>query len=270
MDTLAKRAREGSRNDPRGTAVFDVAPQTGRRKRGVHRSRPDSKLAVQRPICHEISFGETQDERRIGNRRVSVEIPGYKSVGQIIAQGENLGRRRRTQHPRRFELASLAQHSNRARRIGHGGLIRHPARTRPPGCACRIGNTRRFVRVAKKLMRALQCHACASRRFLDWRHCRTCVRTRLSMLSDSRSPTGRVFRSASRAPRRRLQRKREARTETANSPCVQVACIGYHEAAACHSRHVPLTEGRPLANAANHPPRARASYAHADRPASGS
>ena len=214
MDTLAKRAREGSRNDPRGTAVFDVAPQTGRRKRGVHRSRPDSKLAVQRPICHEISFGETQDERRIGNRRVSVEIPGYKSVGQIIAQGESLGRRQCIRHLRRFELASLAQHSNRARRIGcvertrppgrtqpferarrigHGGLIRHPARTRPPGCACRIGNTRRFVRVAKELMRALQCHACASRRFLDWRHCRTCVRTRLSMLSDSRSPTGRVF-----------------------------------------------------------------------------
>lgn len=201
MDTLAKRAREVSRNDPRGTAVFDVAPQTGRRKRGVHRSRPDSKLAVQRPICHEISFGETQDERRIGNRRVSVEIPGYKSVGQIIAQGENLGRRRCIQHPRRFELASLAQHSNRARRIEHGGLIRHPARTRPPGCACRIGNTRRFVRVAKELMRALQCHACASRRFLDWRHCRTCVRTSLSMTLDSHNPTERIFRSASRAPR---------------------------------------------------------------------
>lgn len=126
----------------------------GRRKRGVHRSRPDSKLAVQRPICHEISFGETQDERRIGNRRVSVEIPGYKSVGQIIAQGESLGRRRRTQHPRRFELASLTWHPNRARRIGcvghtqpferarrigHGGLIRHLARTRPSGRACRTG-----------------------------------------------------------------------------------------------------------------------------------
>lgn len=200
MDTLAKRAREGSRNDPRGTAVFDVAPQTGRRKRGVHCSRPDSKLAVQRPICHEISFGETQDERRIGNRRVSVEIPGYKSVGQIIAQGESLGRRQRIQHPRHFELASLTWHPNRARRVGCVGLIRHPARTRPPGCACRIGNARRFVRVAKELMRALQCHACASRRFLDWRNCRTCVRTSLSMLLDSRSPTGRVFRGASRAP----------------------------------------------------------------------
>ncbi len=119
-------------------------------------------------------------------------------------------------------------------------------------------------------MRALQCHACASRRFLDWYHCRTCVRTSLSMLSDSRNPTGRVFRSASRAPRRRLQRKREARTETANSPRVRVACIGYHEAAACHSRHVPLTEGRPLANAANHLPRKRAPCPHACRPASGS
>lgn len=226
MDTLTKRAREGSRNDPRGTAVFDVAPQTGRRKRGVHRSRPDSKLAVQRPICHEISFGETQDERRIGNRRVSVEIPGYKSVGQIIAQGKSLGRRQRIQHLRRFELASLAQHSNRARRIGHGGLIRHPARTRPPGCACRIGNTRRFVRVAKELMRALQCHACASRRFLDWHHCRTCVRTRLSMLSDSRTPTGRVFRSVSRAPRRRLQRKREAKTKPRTAPAFGLPVSG--------------------------------------------
>lgn len=216
MDTLAERAREGPRNDPRGTAAFGVGMQTSRRKRGVHRSRADSKLAARCPICHEIPFGETQDERRIGNRRVSVEIPGYKSVGQIIAQGENLGRRRCIQHPRRFELASLTWHParagrigcvgrtrppgrtqpfERARRIGHGGLIRHPARTRPPECACRIGNTRRFVRVAKELMRALQCHACASRRFLDWHHCRTCVRTRLSMLSDSRSPTGRVFRS---------------------------------------------------------------------------